>query len=421
LNRLTQLGEGIQIALEAIFANKLRAGLTILGVAIGVGVVVSIAAMISGIRASVLEAFESAGPENFVVMPFDPSAIRITAGRSRPPWWDNPEISNNEVARVARLSGVSEAIISLDFEADFFIGSERVDGVRTTGTRPSWPAYTIGDFVGGRNFTLGETTHARTVVVISRPLADELFGALDPVGREVRVSSGFRGVTERFKIVGVYDVADNIFGQASPYYAIMPYPAAERRLKAKNPFVFPVLQVVPRDDVPLDDVKDQVISALRSMRGLGPAEGNDFALVESGQILELFNRLTGIFFLIMLALSSAGLMVGGVGVIGIMLISVTERTREIGVRKAVGATRNEILWQFLVEAAVLTVLGASLGLLMGWGLSSGLAAFTPIPAQIPFWSVITSLAMAALTGMLFGLLPAIRASRLEPVAALRFE
>jgi putative ABC transport system permease protein len=421
MNALSKLTEGIGIAFEAILANKLRAGLTILGVAIGVGVVVSIAAMISGIRASVFEAFESAGPENFVVMPFDPSAIRITAGRSRPPWWDNPEISNNEVARVARLPGVREAIISLDFEADFFIGGERVDNVRTTGTHPSWPAYTIGDFSEGRNFTLGETTHARTVIVVSRPLAEELFGALDPVGREVRVSSGFRGVTERFTIVGVYDVADNIFGRASPYFAIMPYPSAERRLKAKNPFVFPVLQVVPHDDLPLEEVKDQVISTLRSMRGLGPAMENDFALIESGQILELFNRLTAVFFLIMLALSSAGLMVGGVGVIGIMLISVTERTREIGVRKAVGATRREILWQFLVEAAVLTVLGAGVGLLLGWGLSSGLARFTPIPAQIPLWSVLTSLAMAAVTGMLFGLLPAIRASRLEPVAALRFE
>ena len=123
----------------------------------------------------------------------------------------------------------------------------------------------------------------------------------------------------------------------------------------------------------------------------------------------------------MFALSSAGLLVGGVGVIGIMLISVTERTREIGIRKAVGATRREILWQFLVEASALTAMGAGVGMLMGWGLATGIAIWTPLPAKIPVWAVGTALGMASLTGMLFGLLPAIRASRLEPVAALSFE
>ena len=123
----------------------------------------------------------------------------------------------------------------------------------------------------------------------------------------------------------------------------------------------------------------------------------------------------------MLALSSAGLLVGGVGVIGIMLISVTERTREIGVRKAVGATRREILWQFLVEASVLTALGAGVGMLLGWGLASGVATWTPLPARIPLWAVGAALGMAVMTGMLFGLLPAYRASRLDPVDALRYE
>jgi putative ABC transport system permease protein len=135
----------------------------------------------------------------------------------------------------------------------------------------------------------------------------------------------------------------------------------------------------------------------------------------------MFNRLTGVFFIVMLALSSVGLMVGGVGVIGIMLISVTERTREIGVRKAVGATRREILWQFLVEAGVLTLMGGAAGLVLGGLAAKGVEAATPIPASIPLWSVLTALGMALLTGMLFGLLPAMRASKLDPVDALRYE
>jgi putative ABC transport system permease protein len=135
----------------------------------------------------------------------------------------------------------------------------------------------------------------------------------------------------------------------------------------------------------------------------------------------MFDQLTGVFFVVMLALSSVGLMVGGVGVIGIMLISVTERTREIGVRKAVGATRREILWQFLVEAGVLTLMGGATGMIIGAIGAEAVEASTPIPAVIPLWSVVAALAMALLTGMLFGLLPAVRASNLEPVDALRHE
>ena len=175
------------------------------------------------------------------------------------------------------------------------------------------------------------------------------------------------------------------------------------------------------DTVGGERARDDVIAVLRGMRGLGPREENDFALLSSATILELFDRLTSVFFLVMLALSSAGLLVGGVGVIGIMLISVTERTREIGIRKAVGATRREILWQFLVEASVLTAAGAGVGMLAGWALASGVAAWTPLPARIPLWAVGAALGMAVMTGMLFGLLPAYRASRLDPVDALRYE
>jgi putative ABC transport system permease protein len=157
------------------------------------------------------------------------------------------------------------------------------------------------------------------------------------------------------------------------------------------------------------------------LRGLGPREENDFGITSSQQIADMFNQLTGVFFLVILLLASAGLLVGGVGVIGIMLISVTERTREIGVRKAIGATGREILWQFLVEASLLTCGGAAVGLLIGWGMAEAVATLTPLPAEIPTWAVAASLGMAALTGMLFGLLPAYRASRLVPVDALRFE
>ena len=160
---------------------------------------------------------------------------------------------------------------------------------------------------------------------------------------------------------------------------------------------------------------------MRSVRGRGHREANDFALMASAQIRDMCNQLTSVVFRVIRLLSSAGLLVGGVGVIGIMLISVTERTREIGVRKAVGATRREILWQFLVEASALTASGAGVGLLIGWLGATAVASLTPLPAAIPLWAVGASLGMASVTGMLFGLLPAYRASRLDPVVALRAE
>ena len=417
---LGTLDEGFRIAISAIGANKIRASLTILGVAIGVAVVVTMAALMTGIRSSVLEAFESAGPENFVVTRFDMTNVRIVHdGSGRPPWWNKPKITPLEAERIARLPSVEEAVVDFDMTLSISFEGDRVTGIQASGNSAGWPGYTIGDFVSGRNFIPAEVTQGRAVVVISGPLAAELFGALDPIGKRVRVSAGRRGATELFTVVGVFDVGENIFSDAIQHFAVVPYTTALKRLKANDMF-FQVL-VVPRTGTPTEEAQDQVIGLMRTMRGLGPTEENNFAVIRSDQLIDLFNRLTGVFFIVMLALSSVGLMVGGVGVIGIMLISVTERTREIGIRKAVGATRREILWQFLVEAGVLTLLGGASGMLIGGLAAEGVESLTPIPASIPFWSVAAALSMAVLTGMLFGLLPAVRASRLEPVEALRYE
>ena len=417
---LAALDEGFRIAMAAIIANKVRASLTILGVAIGVAVVVTMAALITGIRSSVLDAFESAGPDNFVVTRFDMTSVRIVSdGSGRPPWWNKPKITPLEAERIGRLPGVKDAIADFDMSLSISFEGDRVTGVQGGGNSAEWPQYTIGEFTAGRNFIPAEVEQGRGVIVISSPLATELFGQLDPIGKRVRVSAGSGGANQLFTVVGVFDIGEMIFADAVEHFAIVPYTAALKRLKANDMF-FQVL-VVPVEGVPQADVQDQVISLLRTMRGLSPTEENNFAILRSDQLVDLFNQLTGVFFIVMLALSSVGLMVGGVGVIGIMLISVTERTREIGIRKAVGATRREILWQFLVEAGVLTLLGGASGMLIGALAAKGVESATPIPAAIPVWSVAVALSMAIFTGMLFGLLPAMRASRLEPVDALRYE
>ncbi|MEZ4414167.1 MAG: ABC transporter permease [Gemmatimonadota bacterium] len=419
---ITTLIEGVRVAFEALRSNKIRAGLTIIGIAIGVAVVVAMASVITGIRSGIAESFEAAGPRNFVVMPFDLTGIRISSGGdSGPPWWKNPEITDAEVRKVGALPAIRSASAAINFSIAISNGSDRVSDVQSQGTTSGWELYSAGEFVAGRNFTEVEVNEGRPVVVISDRLAEELFGAQDPIGRPVRATSGWRGVNERFQVVGVYKQAENIFAGAQPFFAMFPYTTAVRRLKARNIFAFAQILVVPRDEVRLEDAQDQVISALRSSRGLRPDEDNNFWLMQPTQLLDLFNRFTSAFFAVMLALSSVALMVGGVGVIGIMLISVTERTREIGIRKAVGANRREILLQFLVEAAALTMVGSAVGLALGGLGSWGVARFTPVPAEIPLWSIGASLLAAAFTGMLFGLLPAVRAARLDPVVALRYE
>ena len=417
--RLDTLREGVGIALDSIKANKIRSGLTILGVAIGVGVVVMIAALITGIRTSVMEGFESAGPDHFGVMRFDFSAVRISFGTQRPPWWDKPVIESEEAERIARLPAVQDALYSFSFSTTMSVDARRVNAVQSTGYSSGWPAYQPGTFTAGRDFTPHEVAQSRPLVVVSLPLAEEIFGGLDPVGRKIRVTAGNRAVSEAFTVVGVFKLEENIFSAAIEHWAVFPYKSAMKRLKAS---IFQAnIWIVPRPTAPPGEAIDQVIGAMRSMRGLRPRDENNFAVMRSAQLLEIFNTFIGVFFLIMLALSSVGLLVGGIGVIGIMMISVTERTREIGIRKAVGATRQEIMWQFLVESAVLTLMGGMAGLAIGAGLAEAVAAYTPIPASIPLWAIFISIAMAIVTGILFGIAPAYRASRLDPISALRYE
>lgn len=415
------LMESARVATEALRANWLRAALAILGVGVGTGVVVTIAAVVTGIRTQVMSAFDSAGPDNFMVMPFDMTEVRVVFdGSGRPPWWDKPDISNREVRRIQALPAVEEAIAGYEFNASLRFESDWLHNVAWRGASSGWPAYTLGDFVSGRNFTIAEINQARGVVVLSEKLAEVLFGQLDPIGKRVRVYAGRRATNELFTVVGVYSLADNYFGEIQENFAVVPYTAADKRLKARDRWTFMAIQVVPYPGAAVE-AEHQIVSTLRSMRGLGPGEENNFATVRADQMLDLFNQLTGVFFAVMIGLSSIGMLVGGIGVIGIMLISVTERTREIGVRKAMGATRREIMWQFLIEASLLTALGGAAGLLVGWGASSAAAALTPLPARIPLWSVGAAIALAAATGILFGLLPAVRASKLDPVDALRYE
>ena len=419
------VGEGVRIGVDSIAANRFRSGLTILGVGVGVSVVVLMAALITGVRTSIQEGIESAGPRNLFVTRFDPSEVQLTLGPGRPSsFFNRPRMTAEEARRVKALPAVANAVLSvglsdpgsggmtLEFEGT------RVTGVSGAAESDDWPEYRAATFVQGRNFVPSEVRSARSVLVLSEQLARDLFGTRNPLGQRVRATGGPRGALP-MTVIGIVQPQENPFEDGGAYLAVVPYTTAVRRMGASESSGQMI--VVPQPDVSIDETEDQIIGLMRGLRGLAPVEENNFSVVRSTQILALFDRLTAVFFIVMLALSSVALLVGGVGVIGIMMISVTERTQEIGVRKAVGATGAEILWQFLVEAGFLTLVGGGAGLIFGGGVAWTVATATPVPASVPAWAVGAALAMAAVTGMLFGLLPAAKAARMEPVAALRHE
>jgi len=402
--------EGVRLALDQLRLNKLRSGLTILGLVVGVAVVMLMSAVVNGIQSSVVEALESAGPRNFIVSRFDFNAAFSSDG---PAWEGRPSVTVEEAQLIGRLPGVEDAIVDFDFQSTLEVGQERISGVQSSADGAGWDAFTMGQFVSGHNFTQSDVYAARPVVVLSLPLAERLFGTLDPVGRRVRVDGRV------FEVIGVFEVAENIFATIVKNFAIFPYTAATKHLNVDDEML--TILVVTADHATQDEAMDEVIATLRAARGLRPADENDFTVMRQEELGRTFTRVLLVFFIVMIALSSVALLVGGVGVIAIMMIAVTERTREIGVRKALGATPREILFQFLVESATLTLIGAGIGLIVGGGLATVVAALSPIQARVPAAAIAASLGMAVIAGVLFGLWPAYRAARLDPVEALRYE
>ena len=412
--------EGITIALDALRANKARAGLTIMGVALGVFVVVAMSSVIRGINESFRRDMEAAGPTSFYVYRRPLNAFSSCDGTIEScPERRNPAITLDEVAALERLPGIRAVTAHVGTGGKF----RYKDRVMTAGMEvytPNWTEVDGGDIYPGRSFTEAENAAGAKVLLVNDKLAEGLFGASDPIGKEVQIDD------VRFTVIGLYHYTASPMGTPtsagggdSPK-AIVPFESARRHLnlwmRGNN------LIVKPLTGVPVEQATDEVTAALRSMRGLRPGQVNDFAIITQDRLWQVYNQLFGTFFIVGLALSSVGLLVGGVGVVAIMMISVTERTREIGVRKALGATRWTILWQFLVEAVTLTAIGAAVGLVLGILVAVGVrTAWPSIPASTSWGSVLASLVVSAFTGVVFGMLPAVRAARLDPVVALRYE
>jgi putative ABC transport system permease protein len=411
LMRVESLKEGVILALDQLRANKFRSTLTIIGIVVGVATVMAMSAMVTGIRSGIMTEMEAAGPKNFFVARWDWNEVSIVT--DGPPWGSNPEVTVREVLDLNRLPAVKSAIPGVDGSGTFEFGKERVNNVQIPGRGAGWTAYTTGRMVAGHDFLPSDVAAAAPVAVISVELAGELFGPLDPVGRTVRING------QAFRVVGVFEPARNIFASIVKHFAIIPYTAGLKHLDFSEEMVAGLIVTAPT--ATQQQAIDQVTAYMRVSRGIHPSEPNNFAVIKQEEMARTFTKVTNIFFLVMIALSSVALMVGGVGVIAIMMIAVTERTREIGIRKALGATQREILWQFLFESVTVTFIGGVIGMAIGGALAFFVSVATPIDAKVPIGGIVAALGMATVAGVLFGLWPAWRAARMDPVVALRYE
>jgi putative ABC transport system permease protein len=412
--RLVSIFEGVGIALDSLKSNRVRAALTILGVAVGVFVVVVISAAIHGINASVAKDFEKAGPKTFFLTRYPITFEACDGTDDTCKWRHNPHFNLSDAHLLNTLPSVLAAEAQLGLNKEVRYHDNVLSSTQVIGAMANWTQVDhAGDLYPGRSFTEAEETNGDRVIIVNDEMAKRLFGESDPLDKVVMVAGS------PFTVIGVYHYEASFLTGGNRPRAIVPFETAYRVLKGGIGNMG--IAILPRDEVTRDEAEDEVIAAMRARRGLRPGVDNNFAIITQDQLLNTYNKIFGMFFLVMIVLSAIGLLVGGVGVVAIMMISVTERTREIGVRKALGATRLTILWQFLVEAVTLTAIGAIVGLMFGGIASVIIRNATPIKASVPPLAIVAALGASAITGVLFGMLPAMRASKLDPVEALRYE
>ena len=414
--RLTvdQIGENLAQAIDSLRVSRLRSALTILGVVIGVATVMTMATLVQGIQDQIVHTIELAGPTTFYVLkifsktPLNPEALPKYV-RVR------PNLTEAEARRIAELPEIGFAALWAQAFGRLEYQGARTRNMALFGADDRYQEIQGGELVGGRWFTKAELKSGASVVVIDERQSARLFGRVSPLGKQMSVAG--RPAT----VVGLYQAPANIFAPPGQEVgAVLPYEMMNHQLKIDKTNAL-WIPVKPKPGVSVAAAQEAVITALREMRRLRPGDKNTFDLITQDQILDIFNAITGVFFLVMIVLASVALLVGGIGVMAIMMVSVTARTREIGVRKALGATRADILVQFLIEAATLTGIGGVLGVLVGLGAGRGVSLALSITGDAPLGFTLVALGVSVAIGLIFGVIPAQRAARLDPIDALRHE
>ncbi len=422
------LGETAEMAMGTLRGNKMRSALTVLGVVIGVTSIVGMTSLIRGFDTSLRDSINSLGPNTIFVQKF--GALSVSSGASFMELMRRPNLSLGDMQAIERL-GTTVGMTDIWLGAGpgqppverVFYGGERTRPLGILGTTEQFVNINFAKMHAGRSFTEQEVQRGRAVAVIGYGPYEALFEkrGIDPIGKAVRIGN------VEYTVLGVVGKRPSPggFGGADDF-AIMPYTAFRKQFGheriQRGRMAMPIMiAVLPREGVSRDETMREVETIMRIRHGLTLDQPNDFDLVTSDAILAVWDQISAAILLSLIVISSIALMVGGIGVMAIMTISVTERTREIGVRKAIGARKFEILVQFLIEAVVLTSIGGILGVVMGSAIGLTVNLISGFPVSLPWWSFALGLGFSASVGIISGMIPAWRASRMDPIEALRYE
>jgi len=409
--------EAVRLALSQIRVQKLKSFFTLLGVVIGVMFLIAVVSIVEGMSRYVEEDFAAKiiGKNTFSFRRRPDVNVGNVSEETWREYSRRPRIYEPDVAvaRSALPPGTVSAVENMTFAyANSQYGRPRQ--VQVIATEPDYFKIKSYNLTSGRLFSPQEAQLGTPVVIIGTEVASHFFKGLDPVGREIRVGGA------PYTIIGLLEKQGNVFGFSLDRMVIGPYKSTLSRVTNPRGDIDALVVQAPTREL-LDDAMESVREVMRGFRRLPPARPDNFALETSDAALSFFDELKGKLILFGTALPAIGLVVGAMVIMNIMLVAVAERTREIGIRKALGAKRRDILSQFLVESATLSVFGAAIGIGLGIGLAKVVAAVSPLPASVAPWSIALALLVGAGVGILAGMYPASRAARLDPIAALRQE
>jgi putative ABC transport system permease protein len=403
--------ESAGIALDAIWGAKLRSFMTVLGNIVAVTSIIAVVSLIQGLNASVTQAILSqAGADSFNIQRFPVARSDDEFEKVK----NNPLVTLNDARAIRRNSDLVAAVMADSNGTGRVTYRDRsIDSTSVQGVSSDYINFSTFDAERGRLMSPTEVDTSQPVAVLGWQTADRLFGsAIDPLDKIIQIE----GV--HFRVVGVSSKRGATLGRSQDEFAVIPLGQFRTIFGSRRSLS---LTVKPRDAALIPQAMDQAIVALRTARGLKPRQPDNFGVFTADTILDIYHAATNGIFAVLIGVVGLSLVVGGIVIMNIMLMVVTERTREIGLRKALGARRSDIMAQMLTESVVLSVFGGIIGTLFGSGIAATISHFTPVPASIQLWSVALGIGITALVGLFFGLYPAMRAARLDPIEALRKE
>ena len=402
--------ESAGIALQAIWSNKLRSFLTVLGNIVAVTSIIAVVSLIQGMNAYVTDAIVSdVGADTFTIQrtPVVRSAEDEDRVRS------NPRMSVQDGDAVRRFSeNVTAVAAQANSNARIAYQDVALDSVQVQGVSRDYIYFSTFGVERGRLISPTEVDRSRPLTVLGWQTADRLFGPADPIDKVITI----RG--QHFRVIGVSQKKGSVFGQSQDEFAIIPLGEFQKMFGARSG-----LQILVKPKTPdlVQVAMDEATVAMRIQRRLRPSQPDNFGLLTSEALLDIYHQATNGIFAVLVGVVALSLVVGGIVIMNIMLMVVSERTREIGLRKALGARRRDIVWQILTESVTLSVLGGMTGTGIGFVLAIIISKLTPLPASVQFWSVLIGIGITAFVGLFFGLYPAMAAARLDPIEALRRE